>query len=46
MSVPVIFMGVLASVGALMVLAFFLSLHDRRGGEYVERMAGSRTTTW
>ena len=39
MSVYVMLMGVMAGVGALMVLAFILSLGDRRGGGYVERMA-------
>jgi tight adherence protein C len=34
-----VLMGIVASAGALMIFAFFLSLRDRRGGGYVERMA-------
>ena len=32
-------LGISAGVGALMVLSFLLARRDRRGGEYVERMA-------
>ncbi|GAC1334693.1 MAG: hypothetical protein NVSMB17_16690 [Candidatus Dormibacteria bacterium] len=39
MSLSVLVMGVVASAGALMVLAYVASMGDRRGGEYVERMA-------
>jgi tight adherence protein C len=39
MNLGVMLMGATASAGMLMILAFFLSVGDRRGGEYAERMA-------
>ena len=39
MSLTVLLLGVVASAGGLMVLYYVTSMGDRRGGEYVERMA-------
>ena len=39
MSLSVLLMGIVASAGGLLVLYYVSAMGDRRGGEYVERMA-------
>jgi tight adherence protein C len=39
MTMEVLLLGVLASIGALMILSFLLSSRDHRAGNYVERLA-------